>query len=61
MQSPDVKIDFQVMERTFRQFVRAKAIKAHSTIVYVENGKLIEEDPATDQKIVLGHTPFPDH
>ncbi len=49
----DVNIDFTVMKKTFRELVVAKAKKANSTIVYVENGQLIEEDPNTSQKRVL--------
>lgn len=48
-----VQIDFEVMAKTFRELVVEKAIAAKSTIVYVEDGKLVEEDPATEHKKVL--------
>lgn len=50
---PQVQIDFDLMAKTFREFVVEKAIAAKSTIVYVEDGKLVEEDPMTQQKKVL--------
>jgi hypothetical protein len=50
---PQVRIDFEKMAISFREYVREKAINAGSTIVYVEDGNLIEEDPATNEKKVL--------
>jgi len=48
-----VNIDFEKMRETFPAFVREKAIKAGSTIVYMEDGEIIEEDPRTGKKTVL--------
>lgn len=45
-----VNIDFKVMQQALKQSVRDKAIKAGSTIVYLKNGQLIEEDPKTLSK-----------
>ncbi len=48
-----VNIDFKKVGKTFREFVRAKAIAAGSTIVYVSNGQCIEEDPRNGKIIIL--------
>lgn len=53
MESAEVKIDFAVMEIALREVVVEKAKKANSTIVYMENGQLIEEDPNTSEKKIL--------
>lgn len=50
---PQVRIDFDIMAKTFRELVVERAVAANSTIVYVENGKLVEEDPTTGIKRVL--------
>jgi hypothetical protein len=41
------------MGKAFREFVRQKAIRANSTIVYIKDGVLIEENPKTSAKSVL--------
>lgn len=41
------------MEKAFRAHVRRKAIQAGNTIIYEENGQLVEEDPATSKKVIL--------
>ena len=48
-----VNIDVEKMQQAFEDYVRRKAIEADSTIVYEENGQLIEEDPKTGKKIIL--------
>ena len=48
-----VNIDFKVMQQALKQSVRDKAIKAGSTIVYLKDGRLIEEDPKTLSKRTL--------
>jgi len=48
-----VNIDFKKVGKTFREYVRDKAIAAGSTIVYVHNDQLIEEDPKNGKIIVL--------
>jgi hypothetical protein len=48
-----INIDFKQMEKAFREHVRKKAIDAHSTIIYREGNRLIEEDPATSKKTIL--------
>lgn len=40
-------------EKSFQDFVRKRAKEAGSYIIYVENGQIIQEDPATGKKIVL--------
>ncbi len=39
--------------RDVEAFVRSRAIRLGSFIVYEENGKIIKEDPRTGQKTVL--------
>jgi hypothetical protein len=53
MEASLVNIDFKLMESAYRDYVREKAILAGSTIVYVKDGQLIEEDPKTMQKTIL--------
>lgn len=48
-----VNIDFKKVGKTFREFVRAKAIAAGSTIVYVANGQYVEEDPKNGKITIL--------
>ena len=45
MKSELVKIDFKKMSVAFRNHVIQKAIIAGNTIVYLKDGKIIEEDP----------------
>ena len=40
-----VNIDFKKMSVAFRKHVLLKALKAGSTIVYMKDGELVEEDP----------------
>jgi len=53
MELRKVNIDFKIMQRALKQSVRDKAIKAGSTIIYLKDGKLIEEDPKTLSKRIL--------
>ena len=53
MKPRQINIDFKKMEKAFREYVRKKAIEAHSTIIYKQGDQLIEEDPATSKKTVL--------
>jgi len=53
MKASPVNIDFKKVEKTFREYVRQKAIDAGSTIVYIKDGFLIEEDPKTSKKNIL--------
>jgi hypothetical protein len=48
-----VNIDFEVMRYAVRKYAKEKAVCAGSTIIYVENGRLIEEEPVHSQKKVL--------
>ena len=41
------------MQTALKQFVRHKAEKAGSSIIYVQNGQLIKENPQTRKKLVL--------
>lgn len=53
MNNENVNIDFKLMRKAIKQIVRDKAIKANSTIVYLQDGELIEEDPKTNTKKIL--------
>lgn len=53
MSKSKVNIDFKLMKKALKESVRDKAIKACSTIVYLENGEIIEEDPKTKTKRIL--------
>ncbi len=46
---PSVNIDFKKMAVAFRKHVLDKALNAGSTIIYMKDGMLIEEDPRTAQ------------
>jgi hypothetical protein len=48
-----VHIDFRKFRETFREFVRNKAIQSGSTIVYLSEGQLIEEDPKNNKTVIL--------
>jgi hypothetical protein len=48
-----INIDFALMQKALKQSVREKAVKANSTIVYLLDGELIEEDPKTKTKRIL--------
>ncbi|MFN7493164.1 MAG: hypothetical protein ACK5RG_09635 [Cyclobacteriaceae bacterium] len=45
MKSEVVKIDFKKMSVAFRNHVIQKAIVSGNTIVYLKEGKIVEEDP----------------
>jgi hypothetical protein len=42
-----VNINFKKMAIAFRTHVRFKAMQAGSSIVYMEDGRLVEENPRT--------------
>jgi len=48
-----VNINFKQFRKTFREYVRNKAIEAGSTIVYVIDNRLVEEDPKSEKITVL--------
>ena len=50
MKDSKVNIDFKIMASALSKHVRAKAMAAGSTIVYLENGQLIEETPKKNKK-----------
>jgi hypothetical protein len=53
MDTEKVNIDFKLMCKALKENVCDKAIKANSTIVYLQDGKLIEEDPKTKTKRIF--------
>ena len=53
MNSSQVNIDFKLLALAFQKYIREKAKKANSTILYKLGDQLIEENPATLQKKVL--------
>lgn len=40
-----VNIDFKIVAEAFHEYVLQKARKAGSTVVYMKNGEVVEEDP----------------
>ncbi len=50
MKMTAVNINFKKMAIAFRAHVRFKAVQAGSTIIYMENGQLIEENPKDSSK-----------
>jgi hypothetical protein len=44
MKNSSVKINFKQMEVAFRSHVRRKATQAGSSIIYIKDGQLIEEN-----------------
>jgi hypothetical protein len=53
MQKKAVQINFEIMGKAFREFVRPKSIKVNSTIIYKKYGVLIEGNPKTSTKSLL--------
>lgn len=53
MPEKKVNIDVEKMQQAFEDYVRRKAMEVNSTIIYEENGQLIEEDPKTCKKVIL--------
>jgi ABC-type proline/glycine betaine transport system ATPase subunit len=51
MKPQSVNIDFTKMAVAFRKHVLEKALNAGSTIIYMKDGKLIEEDPKIFQTL----------
>ena len=47
MLNGQVSIDYEVMAKALRDHVRKKAFMSNSTIVYLKEGILIEENPKT--------------
>jgi hypothetical protein len=55
MNSPLVRIDFELLSKLFQEYVREKAKQFGSTIVYKKGDILIEEDPQDSTQRVLKH------
>ncbi len=53
MITSQVNIDFKLLTLAFQKYIREKAKKANSTILYKIGDQLIEENPATSQRKVL--------
>lgn len=53
MDTSQVNTDFEQLGVAFQKYVREKAMRADSTIVYYEGNLLIEENPKTGEKEVL--------
>ena len=52
-----VNIDFRLLGIALQKYIREKATKSGSTILYKKDGQLIEEDPRTSQKKILKEYP----
>lgn len=53
--------DFPEHGKALQQHVRQKAARFGSTIVYLKNGMLLEEDPKTHQHRVLKQIAYKNH
>ena len=53
MKKREVNIDFKKMESAVRKYVVKKALESGTTIVYQENGHIVEEDPKSFKKTIL--------
>ena len=53
MDTSDVHFDVKAMEKLVPDFVRERAIKAGSCLIYMEAHQLIREDPRTGEKTIL--------
>ena len=53
MMKQQVNIDFEIMAKAMAKYVRDKAAKAGSTIVYKKDGILVEENPLTLEITIL--------
>ena len=53
MTKSHVNIDFKVLSFSFKKYIREKARKSSSTIIYKIDNKLIEENPKTAKKRIL--------
>ncbi len=53
MEKAPVHFDMKAMEKAVPAFVRARAIKAGSCIIYMETGQIIKENPRTGEKTVI--------
>jgi hypothetical protein len=48
-----VNIDFDILAKAFKEFIREKARISGSTIVYKMGNHLVEENPRTSEKRIL--------
>ena len=53
MEKAKVNFDMEAMLNGLPSYIREKARKAGSCIIYVENGYIIKEDPRTGQKTAV--------
>jgi hypothetical protein len=53
MKSSYVFIDYTAMGKAMSQYVRKKASNSNSTIVYMKNDLIIEEDPKRNTQVVF--------
>lgn len=49
MVTSPVNIDFKLLSIAFKKYIREKATKSNSTILYKKGSQLIEENPTTSQ------------
>jgi hypothetical protein len=53
MEKGPVNFDMKKMEELVPAFVRARAIKAGSYVIYMKNNQLIQENPRTGERTIL--------
>lgn len=56
MEKASVHFDMDAMVNGLPAYIREKAKKAGSSIIYAENGHIIKEDARTGQKTILRQT-----
>jgi hypothetical protein len=53
MEKVSIQFNTKETQEGLAAFIRERAIKAGSHIVYMENDQIIEEDPRTGNKVVV--------
>lgn len=57
MSRSPVNINFIEMAKALRSHVREKAARSNSTIVYLKDGVIVEENPKNNHRKVIRYTP----
>jgi hypothetical protein len=57
MDKSPVNINMAEMAKAVQAFVRSRAIRSGSAIIYQENVHIVKEDPRTGEKTIISSTP----
>jgi hypothetical protein len=57
MEKSPVNINMAEMGKAIKAYVRTRAIRSGSFVVYLENNVIIKEDPRTGQKTIIPTSP----